>query len=291
MRKTSGFFLVLVVLLSTLSSPILLMAHGASEDESYFLKSTVEYSNTSHNQVWNFVEREEDRTISLFMNNNWQTVELVNSTFSVEREDYDEDGNVVAVLQFPSSVLSPGSNLSFTIWYYITAKPRTIPDISEDNSSDLGDIPSSLVSEYTSEEGPWQTNNPTLRQLAVSLKGSETRVLAIVKNFIVWIKEHVSYPKTRHENPYYPIQTYDRREGDCDDQAMLLITLCRIVGIPSYLQIGCIYMPTRFRNDTFWDDHVFLVQKRIGWHGWAIVYVPPWGWLPVDLTYVPLGFD
>jgi hypothetical protein len=23
----------------------------------------------------------------------------------------------------------------------------------------------------------------------------------------------------------------------------------------------------------------------IGWHGWAMVYIPPWGWLPVDLTW------
>jgi len=29
----------------------------------------------------------------------------------------------------------------------------------------------------------------------------------------------------------------------------------------------------------------------MGWHGWAEVYVPPWGWLPVDLTFVPQGFD
>jgi hypothetical protein len=34
-----------------------------------------------------------------------------------------------------------------------------------------------------------------------------------------------------------------------------------------------------------------MVEQRIGWHGWAVVYVPPWGWLPVDLTYVPQGLD
>jgi len=36
---------------------------------------------------------------------------------------------------------------------------------------------------------------------------------------------------------------------------------------------------------------VTSVLKRIGWHGWAIVYVPPWGWLPVDLTYVKVGLS
>jgi hypothetical protein len=68
---------------------------------------------------------------------------------------------------------------------------------------------------------------------------------------------------------------------------MLLITLCRIVGIPAYLQVGCIYLPNKpLEEDTYWEDRVTFVQKYIGWHGWAIVYIPPWGWLPVDLTYV-----
>ena len=287
MKKLCGVLLILIVFSTTLLFPNISVVRCEAEDKSYLLKSTVKYSNpASFSQVWDFTQREDDRTISLFMNSTWQTVELVNSTFSVEREDYDEDGNAVALLQFSNSELSPGNNLSFTVWYQITAKPRTIPNISESLSDNLSDIPQSLVPAYTREEGPWQTSNPTLQQLAHNLSGSETNVLTIVKNFIVWINGHVSYPTARHENPYYPIETYTRREGDCDDQAMLLITLCRILGIPSYLQIGCIYLPNNFDNDTFWNDHVFLTEKNIGWHGWAIVYIPPWGWLPVDLTYV-----
>ena len=88
------------------------------------------------------------------------------------------------------------------------------------------------------------------------------------------------------EGPRYPNETYSERRGDCDDQAILLITLCRIVGIPAYLQVGCIYDFLGYNSDTYWEGHVTSVQKQIGWHGWAIVYVPPWGWLPVDLTYV-----
>ena len=126
--------------------------------------------------------------------------------------------------------------------------------------------------------------------LALSLKGSETNVLTIVKNFIEWIKAHISYPKGRHENPYYPNQTYALKEGDCDDQAILLITLCRIVEIPSYLQVGCIYRPSYFDNASVWNGHVSFVERRVGWHGWAFVYIPPWDWLPVDLTFVPEGF-
>jgi len=287
MKRLRTVSLILVVLLSVLSFPNLSAMQDEKENVGYFLKSTVRYSNNSQSRVWNLTEREDDRTISLFMNNTWQTVELVNSTFPIEKTKNDDDGNPIAVLQFPQLVLYSGENVSFTIWYHIVSKPRRMPNITENESRSLLDIQWNLVDEYTREEGPWQTNNPTLQELALNLTGSETKVLTIIKNFVAWIKEHISYPKGRHEKPYYPNQTYAQGEGDCDDQAILLITLSRIVGIPSYLQTGCIYLPkTELVSETFWDGHVSIVQRRIGWHGWAAVYVPPWGWLPVDLTYV-----
>jgi hypothetical protein len=195
-------------------------------------------------------------------------------------------------LQFPKSALQPSENLNFTVWYHIISNPRNIPAISEGESQSLSDIPTDLVNEYTGEEGSWQTNNQQLESLASSIKVSETNVLTTVKNFIKWIKTHISYPTDPQENPNYPNQTYSQRTGDCDDQAILLITLCRIVRIPAYLQVGCIYepQPDYFDNASVWDGHVSFVERRVGWHGWAVVYVPPWGWLPVDLTFVLEGF-
>jgi len=152
-----------------------------------------------------------------------------------------------------------------------------------------------LKNEYCKKEGSWLTDNSNLTTLAHNLAGAETRVLSIVKNFVAWIANNVTYDS--YEVPRYPNETYIQRRGDCDDQAILLITLCRIVGIPAYLQVGCIFQlgspPT---HDEYWIDthgraHVTSISKQIAWHGWAIVYVPPWGWLPVDLTYVYGGLS
>jgi len=288
MKNLRAVSLILVLLFLTLSFPNFSVVQGETENVSYLLKSKVRYTNLSQDNVWNFTE-EDDRTISLFMNNTWQTVELVNSTFPVEAKSTDEDGNPVAVLQFPSSALQPGENVSFTVWYRIVSKPRSIPNISESESQSLSDIQPNLVNEYTGEEGSWQTSDPTLRELALSLKGSATKVLTVIKSFVAWIKDNISYPspQAKHENPYYPNETYARREGDCDDQAILLGTLCRIVGIPSYLQVGCIYRPSFFESASVWNGYVSFVELRVAWHGWAFVYVPPWGWLPVDLTFAP----
>jgi hypothetical protein len=293
MRSLRAIGLISIFLLSTLWFHDLLVVNGQTADVNYFLKSTVRYSNPSQNGVWNFTERGEyDRTISLFMNDTWQMVELVNSTLPLETIKNDEDGNPIAVLSFPKSTLQPSENLSFTIWYHIVSKPRTISNITETASLSLADIPQNLVDEYTLGEGSWQTNNQQLVSLALSLRGSETNVLTIVKNFIEWMKDpqNMKYPEDRHENPYYPNQTYALKEGDCDDQTILLVTLCRIVGIPSYLQIGCIYMPRHFDDATIWNGCVSFVERRVGWHGWAFVYIPPWSWLPVDLTYVQERF-
>jgi hypothetical protein len=77
------------------------------------------------------------------------------------------------------------------------------------------------------------------------------------------------------------------REGDCDEQAILLGTFCRILGIPAYLQVGCLFLSEK--NSSSDSGRIHFVQRQIAWHGWAMVYVPPWGWLPVDLTYVTGG--
>jgi len=85
-----------------------------------------------------------------------------------------------------------------------------------------------------------------------------------------------------HDTPYYPNETYISREGDCDDKANLLIALCRILGIPAYLQVGALKWSST--SDSYWGDHIKSDLNGISYHGWAMVYVPPWGWLPFDMT-------
>jgi hypothetical protein len=61
--------------------------------------------------------------------------------------------------------------------------------------------------------------------------------------------------------------------------------MLRSVGIPSYLQTGGVISSLYSVNGETWDGHLTLVSRGIGWHGWVEAYVPPWGWLPVDITY------
>jgi len=225
------------------------------------------------------------------MNSSWQTGYLVNSTLFIEAIENDKDGNQVAVLHFPEMLLNLGQNISYTVTYRVVSKPRTLDGINETVSESLDEIPESLKERYLGAEGPWLVNDTELRSLAYNLAGNESNVLTIIKNFVSWIAENINYTET-HEVPLYPNETLIEGEGDCDDQAILLVTLSRIVGIPAFIQIGAIYKSDLSWSSTpYWDNHVTSVQKRIGWHGWAMVYIPPWGWLPVDLTYVFGGLE
>jgi hypothetical protein len=159
-----------------------------------------------------------------------------------------------------------------------------MPNIEESIALPLSGIPQNLSKAYLNNTDTWMTDNSALRNLAFSLRGNETKVLVIVENYVNWIWNNIAYAS--HEFPFYPNETLSSKKGDCDDQAILLISFCRIVGIPAYLQIGCIYRPNVDNaSSTVWEGHVENVQNHIGWHGWAMVYVPPFGWVPVDLTY------
>lgn len=285
---------VLFVLLASFTFYSFTMLESKTGDVSYIIRSTVTFSNKEDKKFWNLTE--EDRTVSLFMNNTWQTVHLINHSYPLQNITEDDDGNPIAVLQFQSE-LNPGENISYSVTYQVLSRPRSLPRITVEESGTLADDKlKDLRQKYCNESYTWQIGNQKIREQAHAIAGDETNVLKIVKEFIEWIWDNIDYPfpsephKVLHEVPLYPNQTLHYREGDCDDQAILLVTFCRILGIPSYLQIGCIYLPSQYSNETSWDGHVTNAARQIGWHGWAIVYIPPWGWLPVDLTYPKGGF-
>jgi len=274
---------VTFLILTAAIFPIPVFLGNGTQDVGFIVRSSITYFNNG-TKTWSFTE--EDRAIGLFMNTAWQTVYLVNCSHPVERVETDGDGNSVAILDFNQTGLGFGERISYSVAYRIISKPRVLPNINEGESGTLNEI-TRIPEAYLGGGGTWLVNDSRLRNLAHSIAGNETKVLTILKGFIQWIKDptHIKYKV--HEVPLYPNETYAEGEGDCDDQAVLLITLCRIIGIPAYLQIGCIYLPGQSINSTDWKGRRTIVEKDIGWHGWAMVYIPPWKWLPVDLTYTP----
>jgi len=282
MKRPATILLTLLLLTATAFN-IPTFLDSETQDLGFVVKSSITYFNNG-TKTWSFTK--EDRAVGLFMNNTWQTVYLVNHSHPVEGVEVDEDGNLMAILQFNKTRLNFGEKINYTVTYRIISKTRVLPNINEGGSGTLNEI-KGVPEAYLGGGGTWLINDPKLRTLAHSIAGNETKVLTILKGFIQWIKDPTHIEYRVHEVPLYPNETYAEGKGDCDDQAILLITLCRIIGIPAYLQIGCIYLPRqRPPPSTDWKGRRTIVERDIGWHGWAMVYVPPWGWLPVDLTFV-----
>ncbi|MFQ6085602.1 MAG: transglutaminase family protein [Candidatus Bathyarchaeia archaeon] len=280
MRPTrSALALAVIVAIWVAHLPLTTITYSAK----FTYRATYTYTNRGNETIT--LDRDHVR-FSLLMNNSWATVILSSSDPPVESTDRDEDGNLYAEISADRE-LSPGEKLIISLEYHVDSRSREIPAINEEASQDLEAIDPSLVQEFTGSLGPWRYDEwPSIQELAYQIKGNETNVLRIVDRFVSWIHDCVDYPESVHEVPLYPNETLLLGVGDCDDQTNLLVTMCRAVGIPAYVQIGVIlYEGLKPENYSIWDGHVTIQSEHVGWHGWAMVYIPPWGWLPIDMTW------
>jgi|GEM_PF-373139 len=286
MRRSHTIRIVVltIVLLSIINCKV-----GISGDEKeYYYKLRMSFINNGSNDYFLTLE---DKLFTVFPNTSVQQVYIVEANPSVERTLRDEDGNLFAELNLPETI-RPGENITVTILMKINLISRSLPQVSIDSSGTLFDIPVELVN-YTTSSGAWKYENEDLKyiaELAAHIRGNDTNVLRIICEMVEFIGSRVEYPSGEElRPPQYPSQTLpspgERGEGDCDDQSTLLITMLRSIGIPAYLQTGGVLSTDYSLNGNTWDGHLTISSRGIGWHGWVEAYIPPWGWLPVDITY------
>ena len=123
---------------------------------------------------------------------------------------------------------------------------------------------------YTDEQYPHIIFTPFLRSLAKDIAGNEKNPLLVAKRVYDYITKNVKYSYMR---AYLLIDNIPQsaalnNRGDCGVQALLFITLCRILGIPAR-----------------WQSGSSVELDSIGSHDWAQLFVAPYGWLPVDPSY------
>ena len=225
----------------------------------------------------------EDYTLPLFINNTWQTVTIVNSSTPYSIIELDVDGNLGILMEIDPE-LPPGGEVTFTVDYLIESSEQGKPDFSVSMEEGQNEIPVEIIEKYTGSTETFPKDDATIRETAMRAAGDEETVLGIVSNLLEYVTQNTTY--CNFETPRYPLQTLEENLGDCDDQSILLISMCRSLGIPAYLKVGIVINPAIQDSDTSWDGHLTNIADGIGWHGWAMIYIPPWGWVPVDLTLV-----
>ena len=124
------------------------------------------------------------------------------------------------------------------------------------------DEASALYRRFTRDDGPIRTGGEVAKT-ARAVAGEETNAYRRAERHFDWMVENVSFVPggTRERDT---VGTLRGRRGDCGQISQLYVALCRAVGIPAR---------TVTSN--------WLVGGR---HRFAEILMPPFGWLPVDIS-------
>ena len=121
-----------------------------------------------------------------------------------------------------------------------------------------------------SEQAPHILFSPYLRQLAREIAGDEKRPVYLARRVYDYITQNVRYSFMRtyilmdRHAEYAALNL----KGDCGIQAVLFITLCRILGIPAR-----------------WQSGLTVDSQSTGNHDWAQFYTEEFGWLFADPSF------
>ena len=265
-------FIILLVATLLLAQP----AHASAARYEYTLSYVLENRGSGPLELL-----EEDVAVPLFMNTSWQTVRVKEASVTYTVKDMDVDGGRGAVMGV-SKTLSPGESASFTVTFTIESTGRAVPGFDPSEAGLASDIPSGLVDAYSVATETFQSDDPVIASRARDVVGDADTVLKSLDLLIEYVTGETTY--YNFEVPRYPNTTLSEGLGDCDDQSILLVSMLRSLGVPAYLQVGIYIHPSIDDDQTSWQGHLTNTCRGVGWHGWAMVYVPPWGWVPVDLT-------
>jgi transglutaminase-like putative cysteine protease len=108
---------------------------------------------------------------------------------------------------------------------------------------------------------------PGIRALSAEIVGAETNDFRKAKKCFDWIADQIKYSFAVEYSTIRNLSEYcrTRRYGDCGQEALLFITLCRLNGIPARWQSGWKTFPG--------DENI---------HDWTEIHLAPYGWMPVD---------
>jgi sugar lactone lactonase YvrE len=133
----------------------------------------------------------------------------------------------------------------------------------------LKDIPKNL-GKYLADGEKFDINNPLIQEAVKKVVGEERHPYRIMRRIFDFIRGKLEY-NLKPVGGWNPAPTVlERGTGSCSEYTFLLIAMCRAAGLPARYSGSLVI---RSKDKGF--DRV--------WHRWAQVYLPNYGWLPVDV--------
>jgi len=123
---------------------------------------------------------------------------------------------------------------------------------------------------YVAERPPHIVFTEQMRLFSKQVVGDEKNPWRIAQKLYAAV-DAIPWAGAREYSTITNISDYALHAGhaDCGQQTLLLMTLLRMNGIPTRWQSGMIFSPGKY-----WDLH-----------DWGWMYIAPYGWMPVDVTF------
>ena len=130
---------------------------------------------------------------------------------------------------------------------------------------------------FVAERAPHVVFTEDMRRFSREVVGDEKNPYRIARKLFAAVDERFPWAGAREYSTITNLSDYTLHagHGDCGEQTLLLITLLRLNGIPARWQSGMMFSPTDYWN----------------LHDWGQVYLAPYGWMPMDVTFGRLEGD
>ncbi|KZC41330.1 MULTISPECIES: transglutaminase-like domain-containing protein [Rhodanobacter] len=124
---------------------------------------------------------------------------------------------------------------------------------------------------FVAERAPHIVFTDAMRAFSRKVVGDEKNPYRIAQKLFAAV-DRIPWAGAREYSTISNISDYALHAGhaDCGQQTLLLMTLLRLNGIPARWQSGMVYSDDGSRYSNI--------------HDWGYLYLPPYGWVPMDVT-------
>jgi hypothetical protein len=130
-------------------------------------------------------------------------------------------------------------------------------------------VPNEIRRDYTIDGERLLIEDPVIQKAVADAVGEETNPYWIVRNIFEYVNEHVEYERVGGWDTAPNV--LKRGTGSCSEFSFVFMAMARGAGIPTRFCAGVME-----RGDEASMDDVY--------HRWTEVYLPNYGWLPVDAS-------
>jgi sugar lactone lactonase YvrE len=150
-------------------------------------------------------------------------------------------------------------------------KYHTTYSIFPERVGALSEIPAEIREKYLVDGIKFDIQHPQIQQAVAAALGQEQRPFWMMRKIFDYICEKIEY-NLKPMGGWNPAPTVlERGTGSCSEYTFIFISMCRASGLPARYAGSLV-----IRDEDRGIDDV--------WHRWAEVYLPNYGWIPVDVS-------